>query len=455
MEGKVKATTSRIEERLSSDLVRKWYMSKNGQTKAVYLRNLYSFLDTMEITPEQLISMKNREEDHPEIHQLLMQFIAKELGAGKSSKSYIYKRVETVKSFLKANGIKNMDKIEVKGHKVPRSLSEEEVPDIDKVRKIIHGDGPLRDRLCAVFEAYSGIRYEVLGMADGKRGLEVRDIPWMKVENKTVTFERVPLLIHVRDDLDKSERGYHTFLPSNGAILLKEHIEARMRNGETIGPRTPIRGPNHVVTKSVRAGVTKLFREHGIGPVTRPHNKKGDDDRGYEMVARPYVLRRFFITQIRDHLNETTREYVGGHSPTQSNDYVVGKGKIDKRLEEMWREFESLEEHLQGKAVIPSRQGIGDEVKHLNEELARIREDNLTMKRELEEQKNLTQDFLVNLSNQLNHLHDTDPDEWRRKTLYVKWIKMKEVDESMEDFETFYQDFLQDEKRIKDKVASK
>jgi hypothetical protein len=69
--------------------------------------------------------------------------------------------------------------------------------------------------------AFSGLRPESLGDAEGEDGLMIQDIPEMVIDNSgAVKFSRTPPPVIVRPSLSKGEHRYFSFLASEGREYL-------------------------------------------------------------------------------------------------------------------------------------------------------------------------------------------------------------------------------------------
>lgn len=68
--------------------------------------------------------------------------------------------------------------------------------------------------------AFSGLRPQVLGDISCMDGLEIRDLPEMKIAGKEVVFVMVPSMVVVRPALSKAKHRYFTFLTHEGCDYL-------------------------------------------------------------------------------------------------------------------------------------------------------------------------------------------------------------------------------------------
>jgi hypothetical protein len=69
--------------------------------------------------------------------------------------------------------------------------------------------------------AFSGLRPEWLGEAEGEDELMIQDIPEMVIDHSgAVKFPRTPALVIVSLSLSKAEHQYFSFLPTEGCEYL-------------------------------------------------------------------------------------------------------------------------------------------------------------------------------------------------------------------------------------------
>jgi len=73
--------------------------------------------------------------------------------------------------------------------------------------------------------------------------LRIKDLPEMKIENNSVVFAKMPIMIVVRKELSKAGHQYFAFLGEEGCEYLKDYLEERVRDGEDITPGSPIITP--------------------------------------------------------------------------------------------------------------------------------------------------------------------------------------------------------------------
>ena len=308
-------------------------------------RILYRFLRRHDMTPSRLAEMAV--EDVGAVEDLLMDFVS-ELRREEKSPGYIDNYVKVVRSWLEFNGVRLVRRIKVGNTNHTPTIEDERVPTPDELLQILsYADE--RSRCSAAFMAFAGLRPETLGNRTGTDGLEVRDLPEMRLEGGRVTFSKTPTMVVVRPGLSKAKHRYFTFLPSEGCDYLKAYLEKRLAMGEELGPKSAIMtvkpgheatgfrdrpGPysGHIVTKTVTGEIRKAMR---------PRFK-----------WRPYVLRAYFDTQLliaENHgkISHAYRQFLMGHKGDIEARYTTNKGRLpDDLIEDMRRRFTDSEEYL-------------------------------------------------------------------------------------------------------------
>ena len=99
-----------------------------------------------------------------------------------------------------------------------------------ELAKILRIGSP-RAKLAISLLAFSELRPETLGNAEGTDGLKISDFHEMKIEGNRVKFDKKPAMISVRYTLSKAKNTYFTFLSNEVMTYLREYLEARMSNG--------------------------------------------------------------------------------------------------------------------------------------------------------------------------------------------------------------------------------
>ena len=123
-------------------------------------------------------------------------------------------------------------------NRFPR-VERERTPEKSELTKMLR-NGSLRARVAISLLAFSGLRPETLGNAEGKDGLKILDFPEMKIDNGKVKFEKIPPMVSVRYTLSKAKNTYFSFLGQEGVTYLKEYLELRMNEGDILKPEMPL-----------------------------------------------------------------------------------------------------------------------------------------------------------------------------------------------------------------------
>jgi len=145
----------------------------------------------------------------------------------------------------------------------------------------------------------------------------------------------------VRETISKTGHKYNTFLSQEGCGILKEYLEQRIRNGEKIGPDTPIFGHekprkttrNFATTSKITHFIRKSMRAAGVH-------------------KRPYVLRAYAETQFTTaesdgKISHSYFQHMAGHVGDIEARYSTNKGKLPPTLiESMRSKYQACEPYL-------------------------------------------------------------------------------------------------------------
>lgn len=315
--------------------VKRWYenTARGSMISAdVCLRRLGSFCESNGTTPSKFAFLPERE-----LHNVLMDYVSSAEKRGYAG-NYINSTLKALKSWLAHNNKELKAKIKIKGIDETPTLKDERIPTFDELKRtFLSGDS--KARTACVLVAHSGLRLQTLGDYQGREGLRVRDLPELKIENKTVAFSVVPAIVFVRKELSKAGHQYFTFLSEEGCGYLKDYLEERLREGEHLIPASPIITP--------KQKMKPFIRTTNIGDVIRGAMRQAG------LPWRPYVLRSYFDTQlmlaeskglvIRDY-----RQFWMGHKGDIENRYTTNNGKLPETvIEDMREAYERSQEFLQ------------------------------------------------------------------------------------------------------------
>ena len=319
---------------------RRWYENLSMGSKLTGkegARMLYRFLKNHEdiSTPRDLVEIARR--DRREVEDILQDFVTRLHGEGKSG-NYIANYLKVVRSWLNFNDIQLVRKIKIPDRNRTPTIEDERVPTQEELASILRASKP-RGACSVVLMAHSGLRPQVLGTADGRDGLEIRDFPEMLVENGEVSFTTKPTMVRVRRELSKGKHRYFTFLGEEGCTYLKEYLERRMAEGETLKPRSPViavyRGwetAGYRINTSDNAHITRKSVTKEIKEAMRPR-----------FEWRPYVLRAYFDTMLliaesQGKITHAYRQFFMGHTGDIEARYTTNKGRLPESMIEDMRE---------------------------------------------------------------------------------------------------------------------
>jgi len=322
---------------LDDKAVKRWYdnVARGSLVTAdVYLRRLGLFCNDLEITPGKLLEMSESQ-----LYDLFLDTVSKMEQEGRSG-SYIHSILKAVKSWLSHNRIEVKGRIKIKGVQDTPTLRDERVPTKDELKRIFLA-GDEKARVASVMIAHSGLRIEALGNYLGTDGLRVSDLPELAVKDGVVAFAQVPAIVIVRRELSKAGHQYFSFLSEEGCGYLKDYLELRIRNGETITLDSAIVTPKQRMKPFIRAT--------NIGDAIRESLRKA----GFSW--RPYVLRSYFDTQLmlaesKGLVLRDYRQFWMGHKGDIENRYTTNKQRLPESvIEDMRAAYERSQEFLQTK----------------------------------------------------------------------------------------------------------
>lgn len=339
---------------LDDESVRRWHsnVSKGSEILAdIYLRALGRFCNQVHRTPLQFVKLPlGKMED------ILQDYADSLESAGGYSPGTINSYLKAVKSWAAWNKKPIQRKIKVRNEGRRPTLENERAPTQDELGRVLYSDGtPLRTRTCIALIAFSGCRLEVLGNYRGTDGLRLKDFPEIEIQGGTVNFTRIPAMLIVREELSKSHRRYFTFMCEEGCNTVKEYLQKRIAEGETLYQDSPL-----VSTTAVQARkVIPLMKAHGsedISPFLRT-TKLGETIRqamrGVGLPWRPYVWRSYFDTNLmlaesKGMVSHAYQQFWMGHVGDIESEYTVRKNRLpDNVVDDMRKAYEKASDLLQ------------------------------------------------------------------------------------------------------------
>ena len=316
---------------LNDTEVKRWYnnVKEGSQTTAdTSIRRLGLFCEFVNKSPKELLALNEKDRN-----DLLVDFVSdfRSHDGSERSGTYLQAILKAVRSWYSFNGLPITRKVKIKGSNSRPSLKNERVPTREELKNIfLSGDS--RERLACAIMAFSGVRPQVLGNYRGTDGLRISDIADMEIKDNKVTFEKIPVRVVIRSELSKKDNEYFSFIGEEGANYLRIYIEERIKEGEEIGPDTPVITP---LKMTLRKGVPFITTTN-IGDLIRNTIRRSG------LNQRPYVLRKYFDTQLlqaesKTGLKRDYRVFWMGHTGDMEHEYTLNHGILSEEIIEDMR----------------------------------------------------------------------------------------------------------------------
>ncbi len=329
---------SKYKELLENEEIKRWFenlKAKSYLTATVYLRGLGYYCELTGATPDTIID----DAKSGKLRNNFMDFVRKMEKEGKAG-SYIARYKKVLRSWLGFNGLDFKLNVNIAYENRAPRVEGERIPEKSELAKILR-NGSTRARVAISLLAFSGLRPETLGNAEGKDGLKLSDFPEMKIENGKVEFEKIPTMVNVRYTLSKARHTYFLFLGQEGATYLKEYLESRISEGEALKADTPLfklDPQGRIIHEYIR---TQLATRDIRNAIT---------ESGYSW--RPYVLRAYFATALDNAENKGLishpwRMFFMGHKGDIEARYSTNKRLPPDMIEEMRTAYQKCSKFLE------------------------------------------------------------------------------------------------------------
>ena len=341
--GNSEKTDGKIKRQTHFDLLKdadvsRWYenlRAKSTLTAGVYLRGLGFYCNKMNTTPEQIL---NDAKQIKPLQDQFMDFVRIMEGEGKAG-SYIARYKKVIHSWTKHNGIEFKSVAIIKDENINPRTQSETVFTPEELGKILR-HASLRAKVEISLMAFSGLRPRTISNEDGSDSLKIGDIPELKIKNGQVEFDKEPIKIIIRYNMNKGRKhGYTTFLGSEGMTYLKEYLEYRMAEGEILNDDSPvIQYDRNVKKKHSFMPTYYIEREIREAIIDTGFFTKINDYKA--TTKRPYLLRAYFATAMdiseqKGFISHPWRQYWMGHSGDIESRYSTNKSLRDSEIEEM------------------------------------------------------------------------------------------------------------------------
>ncbi len=364
--------------------VQRWYENLrrgSAQTARERLRVLARLGRHLQATPAELVALAENG-NGAELEDRLMDFLEAQLQAGRAP-SYLGNYLKALRSWLEHHGLRLRRRVKVGDVQATPTLEEERVPTREELRATLSLASP-RGKAVVSLMAFAGLRPGVLGSFRGTDGLRLRDLEDLDL-TRGPRFLRSPARVRVRPELSKASHAYLSFLGAEGQEHIRRYLESRADGGETLTPESPVvRCAPGFETQGKREGARNRGSPFIGTTKVRSDVKSAMKKAGYD--ARPYVLRRYFETQL---LNASwkglvPRDWVtfwSGHKGDIEHVYVLNKGLPAGLVEEMRAAYGKAEPALSTVSLTPeggyelreTEDALADMVERLVEEKLRER----------------------------------------------------------------------------------
>jgi site-specific recombinase XerC/dsDNA-binding SOS-regulon protein len=311
---------------LENEEISRWFGNLNAKsylTATVYLRGLGYYCELTGATPDTII----QDAKSGKLRNDFMDFVRKMESEGKAG-SYISRYKKVLRSWLGFNGLDFKLNVNIAYENRSPRVEGERIPEKSELARMLR-KGSGRAKVAISLLAFSGLRPETLGNAEGKDGLKLSDFPEMKIENGKVEFEKIPTMVNVRYTLSKARHTYFSFLGEEGTKYLKEYLEVRIREGDNLKADTPL-------FKLDSQG--RISHEYIRTLLATRDIRKAITESGFSW--RPYVLRAYFATALDNAENKGIishpwRMFLMGHTGDIEARYSTNKRLPPDMIEEM------------------------------------------------------------------------------------------------------------------------
>jgi len=335
----------------SNENVMRWYRNlQQGSpiTGDVYLRALGLYCKINRTTPEGILE----DAKSGKLRNDFMDFVFKE---GKENKagSYIVRFKKVINSWVAFNGYDaGLQSIKIQGANTSPTLVDERPPSKDEVDAILR-NATVRGRAIISLLAFSGLRPESLGNYDGSDAIRLKDIERLKVSSDGVEFSKLPAVLRIRQSkvqLSKKGHQYFTFIPEQSSKYIKDYLDMRLRQGESINADSPIISTDTRGSNTRKTGI--LATAFLLRDVRDAIEKSG-------LKFRPYALRVYWasamdVAEAKGLVSHNWREFWMGHTGDISARYSTNKVLPPDTIEAMRETYRKCEKYITTEIKEPS-----------------------------------------------------------------------------------------------------
>jgi site-specific recombinase XerC len=297
--------------------INRWFENLKARsvvTATVYLRTLGLYCELNQTTPKNLLKIAQTKT----FRDSFMDFVRQLEKEGKAG-SYITRFKKVLHSWFAYNGLDVKLKVNIAGERDTPTIINERIPNKEELDRIMRMASP-RARVSIVLMAFSGLRPESLGNYEGTDGIRLGDFVEAKITEKGIEFPKIPTPLVIRKGLSKVRHQYFTFVPEQAITYIREYLEKRAQEGETLNRDSTVLGLDARGVKKNEFLRTNL--------VTRDI-KEAIVKAGFNW--RPYVLRSYcdtnmIIAESKGKISHPYLQFMMGHKGDIEARYSTNKG---------------------------------------------------------------------------------------------------------------------------------
>ncbi|MGI0021369.1 MAG: hypothetical protein ACRD9Q_00780 [Nitrososphaeraceae archaeon] len=314
-----------VEELLQDQDTKGWHDSLESETTRInYPKHLVEYLLYRNLSIKQMI--KNFKADPVLESKRLQDFVNVQLK--KLAPGSVANYVSALQNRLEYDGISLVKRIRIPNRHIHPTITEETIPTKEQILSFL-SHANVRAQAIIALISFLGVRFHVIA------GLKLADFPELKIENREIKFEKVPTMVKIRGELSKNKLPYQTFLIEFGCRILKNYLEFRMREGETLTSDSLVI-PTDSQYDSLKKKASIIARA-----VDRVFEKLGN-------TSRPYSLKDFFATALLNSgIQQNHQTFFMGHKGPMQLTYSLRRQLPKEQIEQLRILFkEKIEPHL-------------------------------------------------------------------------------------------------------------
>lgn len=381
-----------VEKLLQDQDTKGWHDSLESETTRInYPKHLVEYLLYRNLSVKQLI--KNFKNDQVREAKRLQEFVNLQLK--RLAPGSVANYVSALQNRLEYDGISLVKRIRIPNRHIHPTVTEQTIPTKEQILSYL-SHANVRTQTIIALISFLGVRFNVIA------GLKLADFAELKIENREIKFEKVPTMVKIRGELSKNKLPYQTFLIEFGCRILKNYLEFRMREGETLTSDSLVI-PTDSQYNSLKKKASIIARA-----VDRVFEKLGN-------TSRPYSLKDFFATALLNSgIQQNHQTFFMGHKGPMQLTYSLRRQLPKEQIEQLRVLFkEKIEPHLipvenSGEGVVKAAfkklaQEMGLEVKEeapMGETISEIAKVYTAAKADLAKRTNTTKQKTIN-ENQL------------------------------------------------------